>query len=154
MIHEEGAAQMEINLRHGNPLELADQVFLFKRTIREAALRHEMYATFMSKPMSNQPGSAMHIHQSVIDKETGRTSLPARTAWRNGGDFLSFIAGHQAYLPHVTCIMAPFVNSYRRFSRNSTSPVNVYWGYDNRTVGLRVPYSSGRPAAGKPDSRL
>jgi glutamine synthetase len=56
MIHEEGAAQMEINLRHGNPLELADQVFLFKRTIREAALRHEMYATFMSKPMSNQPG--------------------------------------------------------------------------------------------------
>jgi glutamine synthetase len=143
MIHEEGAAQMEINLRHGQPLALADQVFLFKRTIREAALRHEMYATFMSKPMSNQPGSAMHIHQSVIDKETGLNIF----ADENGEEtpaFLSFIAGHQRFLPRVTCIMAPFVNSYRRFSKTSTAPVNVYWGYDNRTVGLRVPYSNAQ----------
>ena len=56
LIHEEGAAQMEINLRHGDPLVLADQVFLFKRTIREAALRHDMYATFMAKPHENEPG--------------------------------------------------------------------------------------------------
>ena len=71
MIHEEGAAQMEINLRHGDPLVLADQVFLLKRTIREAALRHKMYATFMAKPMEHEPGSAMHIHQSVKDIGTG-----------------------------------------------------------------------------------
>ena len=69
--HEDGTAQMEINLRHGDPLELADQVFLFKRTIREAALKHQMYATFMAKPIANQPGSAMHIHQSVLDVKTG-----------------------------------------------------------------------------------
>ncbi|MEO0980424.1 MAG: glutamine synthetase family protein [Pseudomonadota bacterium] len=151
LIHEEGAAQMEINLRHGNPLALADQVFLFKRTIREAALRHDMYATFMSKPMSHQPGSAMHIHQSVIDRETGQNIF----AGENGEEtpaFLSFIAGHQVYLPKVTCIMAPFVNSYRRFSKTSTSPVNVYWGYDNRTVGLRVPYSS--PEARRLENRI
>ncbi len=151
LIHEEGAAQMEINLRHGNPVALADQVFLFKRTIREAALRHDMYATFMSKPMSHQPGSAMHIHQSVIDRETGQNIF----AGENGEEtpaFLSFIAGHQVYLPKVTCIMAPFVNSYRRFSKTSTSPVNVYWGYDNRTVGLRVPYSS--PEARRLENRI
>ena len=71
LIHEEGAAQMEINLRHGDPLVLADQVFQFKRTIREAALRHDMYATFMAKPMTREPGSAMHIHQSVTDIKTG-----------------------------------------------------------------------------------
>lgn len=140
MIHEEGAAQMEINLRHGAPLALADQVFLFKRTIRESALRHDMYATFMSKPMSGQPGSAMHIHQSIKDRETGANIFSGADGAETP-EFLSFIAGHQAYLPYVTCIMAPFVNSYRRFARNSTSPVNVYWGYDNRTVGLRVPYS-------------
>ncbi|GGB53165.1 glutamine synthetase [Roseibium aquae] len=140
MIHEEGAAQMEINLRHGEPLALADQVFLFKRTIREAALRHDMYATFMSKPMSNQPGSAMHVHQSVLDSTTGM-NIFSEPDGAETPEFLSFIAGHQAYLPFVTCIMAPFVNSYRRFARNSTSPVNVYWGYDNRTVGLRVPFS-------------
>jgi len=143
MIHEEGAAQMEINLRHGNPLVLADQVFMFKRTIREAALRHEMYATFMSKPMSNQPGSAMHIHQSVVDRETGKNIFSGEDG-EETSDFLSFIAGHQKYLPHVTAVMAPFVNSYRRFSKASTSPVNVYWGYDNRTVGLRVPYSNAQ----------
>ncbi|WP_123195584.1 glutamine synthetase family protein [Pannonibacter phragmitetus] len=145
LIHEEGAAQMEINLRHGHPLELADQVFLFKRTIREAALRHDMYATFMAKPMSNQPGSAMHIHQSLTDMETGR-NIFSNEDGEATPEFLSFIAGHQQYLPNVTCLMAPYVNSYRRFSRNTAAPVNVYWGYDNRTVGLRVPYS-------KPDAR-
>lgn len=151
MIHEEGAAQMEINLRHGNPLKLADQVFLFKRTIREAALRHEMYATFMSKPMSGQPGSAMHIHQSVMDKVSG-ANIFSDSNGEETDDFLSFIAGHQAYLPYVTCIMAPFVNSYRRFARGSTSPVNVFWGYDNRTVGLRVPYSA--PQARRLENRI
>jgi len=151
MIHEEGAAQMEINLRHGHPLALADQVFLFKRTIREAALRHDMYATFMAKPMSNQPGSAMHIHQSVVDKETG-ANIFASPDGEETQIFRSFIAGHQAYLPFATAIMAPFVNSYRRFSKASTSPVNVYWGYDNRTVGLRVPYSS--PQARRLENRI
>ena len=151
MIHEEGAAQMEINLRHGDPLALADQVFLFKRTIRESALRHDMYATFMSKPMSNQPGSAMHIHQSVLDKETGKNIFASDDGVETEA-FLSFIAGHQKYLPHATCIMAPFVNSYRRFSKTSTAPVNVYWGYDNRTVGLRVPYSS--PDARRLENRI
>lgn len=151
LIHEEGAAQMEINLRHGHPLELADQVFLFKRTIREAALRHDMYATFMAKPMSNQPGSAMHIHQSVIDIETGQ-NIFSQEDGEASPEFYSFIAGHQKYLPHVTSIMAPFVNSYRRFSRNTTSPVNVFWGYDNRTVGLRVPYS--KPVARRLENRV
>ncbi len=71
LIHEAGAAQMEINLLHGHPLLLADQAFLFKRTAREVALRHKMYATFMAKPHAREPGSAMHLHQSIIDKKTG-----------------------------------------------------------------------------------
>src|SRR6476661_10170352 len=72
LIHEDGAAQMEINLIHGDAMSLADQVFLFKRTAREAALRHKMYTTFMSKPMAREPGSAMHIHQSIVDSKTGK----------------------------------------------------------------------------------
>ncbi|MGA3156479.1 MAG: glutamine synthetase family protein, partial [Steroidobacteraceae bacterium] len=67
LIHEDGPAQMEINLLHGEALGLADQAFLFKRTMREAALRHKMYATFMAKPHAKEPGSAMHIHQSILD---------------------------------------------------------------------------------------
>ena len=69
--HEAGVAQLEINLSHGDPLELADQAFLFKRTVREAATRHGVFATFMAKPMESEPGSAMHIHQSVVDAGTG-----------------------------------------------------------------------------------
>ena len=57
---------MEINFQHGDPLELADQVFLFKRTLRQAALKHKLYATFMAKPMENQPGSSLHLHLSLI----------------------------------------------------------------------------------------
>ncbi len=141
LIHEEGAAQMEINLRHGDPLALADQVFMFKRTIREAALRHKMYATFMAKPMSKEPGSAMHIHQSVLDKD-GRNVF-SDAEGEPTPEFFAFIGGSQKYLPAVTCIMAPYVNSYRRLVRSGSAPVNVMWGYDNRTVGLRVPFSDG-----------
>ena len=75
--HEAGAAQMEINFNHGDPLELADQAFLFKRTLRQAAIRHGMYATFMAKPMENEPGSAMHVHQSVLDAATGENLFAA-----------------------------------------------------------------------------
>ena len=141
LIHEEGAAQMEINLRHGDPLALADQVFLFKRTIREAALNHNMYATFMAKPIANEPGSAMHIHQSIVDAETGRNVFSEKDG-KPTEEFFSFLAGQQKFLPHVMSIMAPYVNSYRRLMRKSVAPINVHWGYDNRTVGLRVPNSS------------
>jgi glutamine synthetase len=141
LIHEEGAAQMEINLRHGDPLMLADQVFQFKRTIREAALQHEMYATFMAKPMTREPGSAMHIHQSVIDLATGR-NLFSDKAGDPSPEFFAFIGGSQKYLPAVTCMLAPYVNSYRRLIKSGSAPVNTMWGYDNRTVGLRVPTSS------------
>ncbi|PZQ14133.1 MAG: glutamine synthetase [Ancylobacter novellus] len=140
LIHEEGAAQMEINLRHGAPLELADQVFLFKRTIREAALKHKMYATFMAKPIANQPGSAMHIHQSVRAAKTGE-NIFSDPSGKPSSEFFAFLAGTQKYLPAVMCVMAPYVNSYRRLTRQSSAPINVQWGYDNRTTGIRVPPS-------------
>jgi glutamine synthetase len=151
LIHEEGAAQMEINLRHGEPLVLADQVFQFKRTIREAALRHDMYATFMAKPMTHEPGSAMHIHQSVLDIKTGHNIFSAK----NGDptpEFFAFLGGSQKYLPAVTCILAPYVNSYRRLTKAVSAPVNTMWGYDNRTVGLRVPHSP--PDARRVENRI
>jgi glutamine synthetase len=139
--HEDGTAQMEINLRHGDPVELADQVFLFKRTIREAALRHKMYATFMAKPIASEPGSAMHIHHSVTDVRSGRNLFADRAPNELARPLLWYIAGMQSYLPRVMCMLAPYVNSYRRLIRNTSAPINVRWGYDNRTVGLRVPLS-------------
>jgi glutamine synthetase len=141
--HEDGTAQMEINLRHGDPVELADQVFLFKRTIREAALRHKMYATFMAKPIATEPGSAMHIHHSVTDAKSGRNIFADTGVNALDPRFLNYVAGMQTYLPKVMCMLAPYVNSYRRLVRNTSAPINVRWGFDNRTVGLRVPLSDG-----------
>jgi len=141
LIHEDGAAQMEINLIHGNALSLADQVFLFKRTAREAAMRHKMYATFMAKPMAREPGSAMHIHQSIVDIHNGSNVFSNA----DGGPsalFFAHIAGLQKYLPAAMSLFAPNVNSYRRIQRHLSAPINTQWGYDNRTAGLRVPVSN------------
>ena len=151
LFHEAGAAQMEINLNHGDALDLADQAFLFKRTAREAALRHKMYATFMAKPLAGEPGSAMHIHQSIIDKKTKQNvfSNPDGTP---SALFFSHIAGLQKYLPAAMSLFAPNVNSYRRITRYLSAPINVQWGYDNRTAGLRVPMSS--PAARRVENRV
>ncbi len=72
ILQEGGAGQIELNLAHGDPVRLADDVFFFKRLIREAALRHDCFATFMAKPIAGEPGSAMHIHTSVVDTKTGK----------------------------------------------------------------------------------
>ncbi|MEL7154954.1 MAG: glutamine synthetase family protein, partial [Pseudomonadota bacterium] len=120
IIQEAGAAQLEINLLHGDPLDLADQVFIFKRTIREAALRCGCYATFMAKPMEGQPGSAMHIHQSVVSVETGQNIFSDVDG--NATDlFRHFIGGQQTYFRAATALVAPYVNSYRRLVPHLTA---------------------------------
>ncbi len=140
LIHEFGAGQMEINFLHDEPMILADKVFFFKRTLREAALRHNMYATFMAKPMTNEPGSAMHIHQSVVDTKTGK-NIFSNADGSESKIFLNYVAGLQKYLPAAMALLAPYVNSYRRVVRHGAAPINIEWGYDNRTVGIRVPLS-------------
>jgi glutamine synthetase len=141
LIHEDGPAQMEINLLHGDAMDLSDQAFLFKRTAREAAMRHKMYATFMAKPHAREPGSAMHIHQSLIDTKT-RRNVFSDADGTPSALFFAHIAGLQRYVPAAMSLFAPNVNSYRRMSRSQTAPINVQWGYDNRTAGLRVPIST------------
>lgn len=151
IIQEGGAGQIEINLKHGDPVTLADQVFYYKRSIREAALRNGCFATFMAKPMEDQPGSAMHIHQSVESLADGSNVF-------NTSDdepsklFYGFLAGLQVHLPALICVLAPYVNSYRRFIRDDAAPINLEWGFDNRTTGIRVPLST--PAARRIENRV
>ena len=150
LIHEAGAGQMEINFSHGDPLELADSVFLFKRTVRETALRHGIFATFMAKPMETEPGSAMHIHQSIVDAD-GRNIFSQQDGSASPA-FFHYIAGLQNYVPQVMPMFAPYVNSYRRLAPHMSAPTNVRWGYDNRTCGIRVPKSA--PDARRVENRV
>ena len=151
LTHEEGTAQMEINFRHGDPLMLADQVFVFKRTVKEAALKHNITATFMAKPVSNEPGSSMHIHQSILDKKTGDNIFTADDGSATDA-FYHFIGGQQHYIAEFLPLFAPNVNSYRRFLPDTSAPVNLAWGIDNRTAGLRIPDSA--PNARRVENRL
>ncbi|WP_456389815.1 glutamine synthetase family protein [Profundibacter sp.] len=134
---EGGAGQIEINMQHGDPVKLADEVFYFKRLIREAALRHDCFATFMAKPIEGEPGSAMHIHHSILDAD-GQNIFSGP----QGGEtdaFFHFIAGLQTHMPSVIAMLAPYVNSYRRYVKDHAAPINLDWARDNRTAGIRIP---------------
>lgn len=151
ILQEGGAGQIEMNLPHGDPVRLADEVFFFKRMIREAAMRHECHATFMAKPIQDEPGSAMHIHHSIVDMETGQ-NIFSNADGSETPAFSHFIAGMQNHLASVIPLLAPYVNSYRRYVRDHAAPINLEWGHDNRTTGLRVPISG--PNSRRLENRL
>ncbi len=147
---EGGAGQLEINLRHGDPVRVADEVFFYKRLIREAALKNGCFATFMAKPIEGEPGSAMHVHHSIVDDEGNNIFCGPQ-----GGEtdnFYYFIGGMQTWMPAAIALIAPYVNSYRRYVKNHSAPINLQWGRDNRTTGLRVPISE--PQARRIENRL
>jgi glutamine synthetase len=151
ILQEGGAGQIELNLAHGDPVRLADDVFFFKRLIREAALRHDCFATFMAKPIAGEPGSAMHIHTSVVDSKSGK-NIFAEKKGEETAAFYHFIAGMQNHMTGAIAVMAPYVNSYRRYVPDFAAPINLEWGRDNRTTGLRIPISS--PSARRVENRL
>ena len=149
-LHEMGPSQFEINLLHGDPLVMADQAVLFKYALREIAARHGLYAVFMAKPLTGQAGSSMHLHQSVVDA-AGENIFSAADGNATPA-FSWFIGGMQRYLPDLMPVFAPFVNSWRRYVHDSSAPINMEWGDNNRTVALRVPHSG--PAARRVENRL
>lgn len=151
MAHEAGPAQLEMNFLHGDPLELADQVFLFKRAVRKAALKHGMFATFMAQPHENEPGSAMHIHQSIVRADDG-SNIFVDADGEDTPALFHYISGLQRHVPSAMPLFCPNVNSFRRIRLESDAPINVHWGRDNRTCGLRVPDSP--PAARRVENRV
>jgi glutamine synthetase len=149
-IHEVGTTQYEINLMHGDALAVADQAFLFKYAAKEVALKHGLNAVFMAKPIAGEAGSSMHLHQSVVD--SAGLNIFSRADGSASDAFGHFIGGLQAHLPDLMLVFAPSVNSYRRYVVGSQAPINLHWGLDNRTAGLRVPASD--PAARRVENRI
>lgn len=149
--HEMGTSQFELNLIHDNALLIADQTFLFKFMVKELALKHGMIAVFMAKPLEGAAGSSMHIHQSVVQKDSRRNIF-------NGQDdqatpeFFQYIGGLQKVLGDLTPFYAPNINSFQRLNNPYYSPNNVCWSYDNRAAGLRIPI--GPAEARRVENRL
>ena len=136
---ELGPGQFEVNFGHGDPVRLADDVFHFKRSLKRVAQGRGLRATFLAKLDADMPGSSMHIHQSAYDKD-GENAFSTKDG-EPSDTFHAYMGGLQRYMPEALLLFAPYPNSYRRFLSHWSSPVNLEWGVDNRTVGLRVPDS-------------
>lgn len=136
-VAEFAPGQFEVNLGHvGDMVEAADHAFMLKRCIKAAARATGQRATFMAKPFAEQSGSGLHVHLSLVDRE-GR-NLFGET---EGGErhLRHAVAGLQALMPESTLIMAPNANGYRRLRPMTYAPTAPTWGWNNRTVALRVP---------------
>lgn len=151
LTHEAGPAQFEFNITHGDPVVVADQSFIFKRIVKQTAIRHGMFASFMAKPYPDQFGSAMHIHQSVVNKKTNK-NIFADSKGKDSELFMNHVAGLQKYIPAVMPFLAPYANSYLRICDRVDAPVNTHWGHENRSVGFRVPVS--RPSERRVENRI
>jgi len=150
LIHEMGPGQIEINVGHGDALEKADQLFLLKRAVKACALKCGMTATFMAKPIEEAAGSGLHIHTSMND-EAGN-NLFALQDGEATSMLKHYIAGLQYYLPRAFALFSPTINSYKRFVPDLSAPMNLEWGYDNRTTGFRVPFDTD--ANGRVENRI
>ena len=134
---EAAIAQHELNIHYGNALEAADRTILLKHGIKEMAIQAGKAATFMSKPGADWTGSSGHVHCSLASLETGKNLFPSESGemsdtmrWFLGG----LLEGTRA----LSLLIAPNINSYKRFASASWAPVHLVWARDNRTCGLRV----------------
>jgi glutamine synthetase len=135
-----GPNQWEVNLRHvADAREACDQAIRFKRIVKGVAHAHGVEATFMAKPYGDAPGSGMHLHVSVLDRD-GRNVFASDDVL--GNDLLKqAAAGLLDTMADGMAIFAPNANSYRRLRPELYVPMNATWGYNNRGVAVRVPVS-------------
>lgn len=136
-LSEFAPGQFEINLGHGDGLvRVADQGVMLKRCVKAAARATGQRATFMAKPFEEQSGSGLHVHLSLYDRK-GR-NLFGET--REGEARLRHtVWGLQQLMPESMLILAPNANSYRRLRPMTYAPTAPTWGWNNRTVALRIP---------------
>ena len=151
LIKEGAPSQYEINLYHSpSALVAADQAVLLQRTIKGVAKQHGLRASFMAKPFGDLAGNGMHVHCSLVDKDDNNAFDDGTGA---GNELLrQAIAGCLASMEECMLIFAPNLNSYRRFQRGTHAPLAPSWGYENRTVSLRVPADA--PAATRIEHRV
>ncbi|MBI2881240.1 MAG: glutamine synthetase [Candidatus Tectomicrobia bacterium] len=151
--HEVGPSQHEIDLRYADALTMADNCMTYRLVVKETAMAHTMYATFMPKPLFGENGSGMHTHQSLF---TG-----SKNAFFDPKDrhYLSdvakgYIAGLLRHIPEITLVLNQWVNSYKRLVPGYEAPVYLTWAIRNRSDLVRVPiYKPGKEQATRVELR-
>ena len=145
---EYAPGQVEVNIRYGGALETADRVVAFRAFVKELARQQGLVATFMSKPFADQSGSGFHSHHSLWKDGANAFATAEGRLSREG---MHYLAGMQARMVEAALAAATTPNAYRRRQPYTFCPINVSWGYDNRTVGLRV--LEGSPEAVRVEKR-
>lgn len=154
--HEVATGQHEIDFKYENALHSADNAVTFKYTVKGLAAKHGLFATFMPKPVFGINGSGMHVHQSLVDKDTGDSKM-----YDPDGEFAlskvaqQFVAGQLVHARALAAIVAPTINSYKRLTPGYEAPVYVCWAQRNRSALVRVPrYSPGREQSTRVELRF
>ncbi|MFI8594367.1 type I glutamate--ammonia ligase [Microbacterium sp. NPDC078428] len=136
--HEGGPGQNEIDLRYADALATADNIMTFRTVIKEVAIEQGVYATFMPKPLSGQPGSGMHTHMSLFEGDVN-------AFYEEGAEYQlskvgrQFIAGLLRHANEISAVTNQFVNSYKRLWGGDEAPSFICWGHNNRSALVRVP---------------
>jgi glutamine synthetase len=136
--HEVAPGQQEIDLRYADALTTADNLMTMRLVVKEVALEQGIYASFMPKPFTDQPGSAMHTHLSLFEGD--------RNAFHDASDPFqlskvgkAFVAGLLTHAAEITAVTNQWVNSYKRLWGGGEAPAYVCWGHNNRSALVRVP---------------
>ena len=138
--HEVAMGQQEINFRYTDALKTADNVILYKLAVRTIAQKHGKLATFMPKPFWGINGSGCHVHQSLVDLDTGNNAFTGSGGYEGLSDkAVHYIGGVLNHAKGMSLVVAPLVNSYKRLVPHYEAPVYISWGFMNRSALVRIP---------------
>lgn len=128
--------QHELNIRYADAITSADRHTIYKNGVKEIAFLNGVSATFMAKPSEKDIGSSCHIHSSLLDADSGESAF---VAGREETDvFRHYLGGLRSRIRELALLIAPTVNSYKRYATESWAPTSISWGRDNRTCGFRI----------------
>ena len=151
--HEVAPSQHEIDMRYRDALAMADATMTYRLTVKEVALKHGVYATFMPKPVFGQNGSGMHTHQSLF-KDGKNAFFDAKDKYHLSVTAKHYIAGLLKHSRETCAVLAQWVNSYKRLVPGYEAPVYISWARRNRSTLVRVPmYKPGKALATRAEYR-
>jgi glutamine synthetase len=151
--HEVAPSQHEIDMRYMDALSMADAAMTFRLTVKEIAIKHGVYATFMPKPLFGQNGSGMHTHQSLFKGDENAFFDPD-DEYHLSKIGKGYIAGILRHAREICSVVAQWVNSYKRLVPGYEAPVYISWARRNRSTLVRVPmYKPGKAKATRVEFR-
>jgi len=145
--HEVASSQHEIDMRYTDAFTMADSVMTYRLVVKQIALNHGVYATFMPKPVFGINGSGMHVHQSLF-KDGRNAFFEKDDKYHLSKTAKSYVAGLLKHAPEITAVTSQWVNSYKRLVPGYEAPVYLSWARRNRSDLIRVPeYKPGKENA-------